>query len=345
MSMSTSPRARIPAPLLALTVALTACGGGSSAGTQDSARGQDLDHVSLALAWMPVADSAPWYSALDKGWFEEEGLDVEILRGFGSGDTLQRVATGNVDFGQADLAALVPQRVNEDIPVVAVAAFYAEPFHAVYFRPGDGIEEPRDLEGRSISCSAGNANMLMFPAFADATGIDADTLEWKLGEPASIVPGFTSGQTDLACSVASDQPVIQAQSDVEVDHFAFVDHGVSLHSQMIVTSASTVEERPDLVERFLRAALRGLEFAVEHPEEAVEILLRHEPDLDPALTHESWALTVDLGLMRNEDTDRHGFGHISGDRMESTFETLLEAAGLDGGDHTADDLYTDAFLP
>lgn len=324
------------------TAVLTGC---ASVRPDDVAESEEPERVRFALAWLPTQDAAAWYSAREQGWYEAEGIDIEIMRGFGSGDTAQRLATGEADFGIVDMAALVPMRLNEDLPLVAVAAVYAEPFHGVSFRADDGIEEPRDLEGRTIACSAGNANMLMFPAFAAATGIDADAIEWQLGDPGSITAAFTSGQADAACNPVPEQPLAEAQSDAELEHFQFVDHGVSVHSQMFVTTERMIETRPDLVERFLRASLGGLEFAIDNPEEAIDTLIAEEPDLDPDLMLEAWRLVLDQGLMTNEDTERHGLGHISPERMEATLETLTEAADIDRGDHAAEELHTTEFLP
>jgi NitT/TauT family transport system substrate-binding protein len=336
-----------PTPLalvLVVMVVLTGCGDdGETVGETD--RPEEPESVTFALSFLPEGWSSIFYTSLDFGWFEDEGLDLEITRGFGSGDTISRVATGDVDIGMADIAALVPLRLNEDIPVVAVAAVFAEPFHAVYFRVGDGIEEPADLEGRSIACSHGNANMMMFPAFAQATGIDGDAVEWKLGEPPTIVPAFTSGQADAACYVAGEKAYVQAQSDEEIERFAYAEHGVTGYSQMIIASERTLEERPELVAGFVRALQRGMEFAVENPQEAVEVLASHEPELDPDLARATWEETIRLGLMDNEDTDRHGYGYISPERMETTFQTLIEASDVEPGDYTAEDLYTTEFLP
>ena len=324
---------------------LSACGGDDATAERDGTGQETPDDVTFALSWLPVAEAAGWYSAWDQGWFEEKGIDAEIVRGFGSGDTAKRVATGETDFGIVDMSALVPLRLNEDIPVLTIASYYPEPPHAVIFRTGEGIEEPGDLEGRSIACSANNANMLMFPAFAAATGIDEDSIDWVLTDPGANNSLFASGETDATCDFITTIPILEGMADDEFDYFSYAEHGVEGYSQTLVTTETMIEERPDLVERFLRAALRGAEFAVEQPQEAVGILASHEPEQDHDILLEAWQMTLDNELMSNDDTERHGLGHISEERMQATFDTLVEAGALDVGDYTAEDLYTTDFLP
>jgi NitT/TauT family transport system substrate-binding protein len=329
---------------LALLLVSVACGGGTDdAVGDDTEDGGEPDDVVFALSWLPVADSMGWFSALDKGFFAEEGINANIVRGFGSSDTVQRVASGQVDFGLADLSALLPLRINEDVPLVAVASMYESLPMSTIFRAGEGINEPKDLEGRSIACSAGSASMLLFPAFARETGIDEDQVEWKLSDPGAINPAFASGQTDAACAFISTLPIIQAQTDDELDYFLYRDYGVGGYALMIITHEDTIAENPDLVRRFVRAALRGLEFAVENPDEALEILLTHAPENDPELTPAAWE--VDLTVLTGGDVETHGYGYIDPEKMQAHFDSLVDALELDPGEITAEDLYTTEFLP
>jgi NitT/TauT family transport system substrate-binding protein len=330
--------------LVVSALVLIACGDGDG-GSIETTAPTEPESVTFALSFLPTVDTAGWYTALDEGLFEAENLEVEIVRGFGSGDTVKRVATGEVDFGVADFSALVPLRINEDIPVVAIASFFAESPNGVIFPAGQGISEPKDLEGRSIACSANNANMLLFPAFAEATGIDPDAIEWKLSDPGAHTAAFASGLTDASCDFFYTLPLAESMAGEELEVFSYADHGVAAYGLMLVASQSTVDDRPDLVERFLRAALAGVQSAIENPEEGLATFLSHAPEDDPDISRAAWEMIIERGLLTSEDTDTHGLGYISPERIATNFDILVAASGLDVGDYTVEDMYRDDFLP
>ena len=112
------------------------------------------EKVSLAVDWILNGTHAGYFIAQEKGFYKEKGLDVSISRGFGSGDTIKRVATGSVDFGIADTGAVIAARSNDDIPVRIVAMVYDKATLGLIYLKQSGITKPKDLEGRTIARSA-----------------------------------------------------------------------------------------------------------------------------------------------------------------------------------------------
>jgi NitT/TauT family transport system substrate-binding protein len=105
--------------------------------------------VKFALSWVPTGRDAGFHAALDRGYYKEEGLAVEILKGSGSGDTVRRVAGGSEEFGFADTATPVISR-SRGTPVKVVAMIHDKSMDAVYFLKSSGIAKPKDLEGKKI---------------------------------------------------------------------------------------------------------------------------------------------------------------------------------------------------
>jgi NitT/TauT family transport system substrate-binding protein len=109
---------------------------GSVAGA--GAQSKPLRSFTFILDFLPYGEYTPYFTALDKGWYREEGLDVKILRGAGDGDTIKRIAVGQGDAGSADFSGLVAARAN-DVKVRAIGAYFRRPPHSIFVREGSGI--------------------------------------------------------------------------------------------------------------------------------------------------------------------------------------------------------------
>ena len=130
------------------------------------------ESVSFALDWVVNGTHAGYFVAKEKGYYSDAGLDVTLARGFGSGDTVKRVASGTATFGLADTGAIIAARANEDVPVRIVAMIYDRASLGLIYLAESGIKKPKDLEGRAIGRSASGASVNMFPGFLKANNID-----------------------------------------------------------------------------------------------------------------------------------------------------------------------------
>src|SRR3954468_1473086 len=128
--------------------------------------------VSLALAWVVNGTHAGYFIAKDKGYYKDVGLDVTLSRGFGSGDTVKRVASRSALIGVADTGAIIASRANDDIPVRIVAMMYDRATLGLIYLAETGIKVPKDIEGRAIGRSASGATVNMFPGFLKVNNID-----------------------------------------------------------------------------------------------------------------------------------------------------------------------------
>ena len=150
---SCSPRriaAALGAASLSMAIALPAAAG---------------DAVGFALDWVVNGTHAGYFVAQGKGYYGDAGLDVTLSRGFGSGDTVKRVAAGTATFGLADTGAIIAAEANEEVPIRIVAMIYDRASLGVIYLAESGIKNPKDLEGRKIGRSASGASVNMFPGF------------------------------------------------------------------------------------------------------------------------------------------------------------------------------------
>jgi len=314
---------------------------GSSVPAAAAAAPSKMEEITFALNFLPVGDTAGWFAALDKGYYAENGLAVTIVGGQGGADTLKRIAAGRAEFGVSDMGTLVIQRLNEDVKVKAIAMYYVRSPMGIFFRKDSGIQAPRDLEGKNIACSAGAVPLQMFPAFANKAGVDPSKVNWQLTEPATLIPAFAARRADAVCQFVTSVPQIRAQVPEELGSFVYADY-LDFYANALMTREETIAQNPDLVRRFTTATVRGLDYALKNPEEAVQILLKHAPENQPEVASEMWLLAKEFIV--SPDTQQHGVGYMLPAKVAATYENVTAAYGLDAGRGKPEDLYTNDFL-
>lgn len=135
-------------------------------GGWEVARAAAPQRVTFALDWIVAGRHAPYFVAQEKGFYRDAGLEVTIVRGYGSSDAIKQVASGQADFAFGDLGSLLLARARQQVPVKAVAVIYSRPPFALYSLASSGITHPRDLQGKTIAAPAGDAVRTLFPVFA-----------------------------------------------------------------------------------------------------------------------------------------------------------------------------------
>src|SRR5438067_12072521 len=142
----------------------------------------------LILDFVPTGEYVPHYTALEKGWYRDEGLDVKIVRGQGSADTVKRMAAGQGEVGISDISALIAARANTDVKVKAIALWYRRPPHGIFVRADSPIKTPKGLEGKKLAISPGNSHQILWPVFGRLSGLNPDSVTWVMVEAASTLP-------------------------------------------------------------------------------------------------------------------------------------------------------------
>ena len=246
---------------------------------------QALKPFTFILDFLPYGEYTPYFTALDKGWYKEEGLDVKILRGAGSGDTVKRIAVGQGDAGSADFSALTAARANEDVKVKAVGAYFRRPPHTIFVRTDTGINSPKDLEGKTIAITPGNSHQILFPLFAQLAGFKADSVKWITMDGAAMGPALITGRVDGAPLFANHEARLQKQAREQgkgVKRLSYADYGLDMYSLVIIVREETIQKDPDSLKRFLRATVRGMKhaFAPQNIEEGAKIVVKFNPEVD-----------------------------------------------------------------
>lgn len=302
------------------------------------------DKVRFGLSWLPYGRDAGFYAALAQGYYRDQGLEVTIQRGFGSGNALKTVVSGGVDVTQAGLDSMVVARAR-GLKVMAIAVWHARSPHVIYTLKGSGILGPKDLAGRTIGVTANEAGHIIFPAFAAKAGIDPVKVKFRNMEGASKNPSLAAGAVDAIIAYVTTSPAVEsaaAKAGKEVVPIKYADHGVDIYSDGTVVTKDTLKKGPDVVRRFLNATYRGALYAVENPEEAVRQFVKMEPANDLRISLKTWAIAVEL--LVDEVALKEGLGHISKDKMAYTRDLMVKYMKLPLRE-PVEELYTNAYLP
>jgi NitT/TauT family transport system substrate-binding protein len=303
------------------------------------------DQVTLALDWVVDGVHASYFVARDKGFYKDAGVDVTISRGFGSGDTIKRVASAGASFGVADIGAIVAARANDDIPVRIVAVTYDKASLGVIYQVQSGIKLPKDLEGRKLGRSASGASVNMLPGFLKANSLDRSKITEVGVDAATLAPLLASGQVDAILDQSiyvSRYASVAAQQGKTVAVMRYSDYGLATYGNAIIASPDTLKAKPDMVRRFIEASIKGMAYAFAHPDEAVAILVKANPEVDPQVAKDEMTALAEIEL--TPDVARNGFGSIGKERMATTEDIVVTALSLKKT-VAPEDLYTTEFLP
>jgi NitT/TauT family transport system substrate-binding protein len=299
------------------------------------------DDASLLLNWYLGGLHTPFYLGKERGYYEEEGINLTINEGRGSGRSVQVVAAKGDTFGMSDAGSLM-LGVAKGTPIKAVMSLLNTSGFGIISLAEAGIETAKDLEDKRLAVSPGDALTQLFPAVVKANGLDGDRIELVFMDPPAKPVAVMEGRADALLGGIDDQYfLIQAQGH-EPAALRFADLGVNTVGMTIHTHQDVIQENPDLVRRFVKATVRSWEAAKEDPDAAVDAALEAKPDLNRESTLKQ--LEVDLGLLSSENTEGKGIGYGADEDWERTKQLLVEYRELETGRPGAS-FYTNEFLP
>jgi NitT/TauT family transport system substrate-binding protein len=274
-----SPTRYLAGALLLTAALLWPAGGGSQQ--------KPLRPYTLILDFVPTGEYVPHYTALEKGYYRDEGLDVKILRGQGSGDTVKRIAAGQGEVGIADISALIAARANTDVAVKAIALWYRRPPHGVFVRGDSPIKTSKELEGKKLAISPGNSHQILWPVFEKLSGLKPGSVTWVTMDAASMPPALIRSAVDAVPFFVVHEARIrkiakQQNADIRV-LAAWADLGFDVASTSLVARDETIAKDPEGLKAFLRATLRGADYAFrqKHFDEGVGYVVKSHPEVDP----------------------------------------------------------------
>lgn len=307
---------------------------------------QAPEKINLALDWIVYGKHVMYYPALEMGIYQKHGLQVTMTRGFGSGDTIQKVDQKAVQFGFSDMGSLVLLRAK-GAKVTTVGMVHHVMPHAVVFIKGGPIKTPKDLEGRSFSTPPGNAVWVMMPTFAKAAGFDHTKIKHIPADVSASRAALLSGRVDATGIFWPEYPPIAIEAKTlgkEIGSFKYSDYGLDLYSSGLIVHDDMVREKPELVARFVKATYEGIYWALKNPEKAFEIYMKRNADQDKEKAWGEWQTGIDIfGDIPKRAQTPGQLGWMNPEKVKKTVDVIADLYKLESP-VKPDDVYTNKFV-
>src|SRR5438552_4186963 len=335
--------ARIAFTLLAVLVLLAVPGNGT-------AQTKPLKAYTLILDFVPTGEYVPHYTALEKGWYRDEGLDVKIVRGQGSADTVKPMTAGQGKVGISDISARIAARANTDVKVKAIALWYRRPPHGIFVRTDSPIKGPKDLEGKKLAISPGNSHQILWPMFEKLSGLKPNSVTWVTMDAASMPPALIRGAADAVPFFVVHEARIRKiakQQNVDLRLLtAWADLGLDLSSTSLVAREETIARDADGLKAFLRATLKGANYAFhdKHFEEGVGYVVKHHPEVDPDGALGAAQVAARFVYAEEVTSGKMALGQFEPARIEKTRDTYTQYLELKRK-VPLEEIYTNDLLP
>jgi len=298
-----------------------------------------LDEMVFMPGYKPQAN-LPFvgaYVAQEKGFFKDEGLNVTIEHSPGQGQHLQLLTAGKVQVTTQDAAVMLQRRADPGLPLVSIALIGQRGQQAYAALSTSGIESLKDWEGHTVGYKGTPPPDLA--ALMKAAGVDENKVQLvNVGFDPRLL---TEGKVDVYPVFKSNEPYLIQSWGYALNLWEAADFDVPSLGLAYVTSDETLKNNPDVLARFLRAALKGIAYAAENLDEAVQIVLKYTgPETDAA--HMRFMLDSELLDAESEVTQQHGMGWQTREQWQALATMLQEYEAMPAVD--VDAIFTTSIL-
>ena len=290
------------------------------------------DDVTVQLDWLVRGNHAMFFVAKEKDYFFQAGINVTAIRkGTGSTDALKLVSNSNADFGFADLPTLQVGR-SQNLPVVALVAVNQEsPLAMISIKATHPMSKPADMKGMNLGVHPSGSTYVFLKAFFAKNGLNL--AEFK---QSTVAPPYENmlilGRVDLVPGyVDAEVPELEAKAGGlgSLSILLGADYGYNAYGSGLFTSEKMIADKPDVVQRFVKAYLQAFKFVVENPTEAVDIVVRANPEYKGKEETLLKQLNADIkSTFFSGYTKQHGIGVISDKQWRETAQVLQEQGML-----------------
>ena len=300
--------------LFAIAVASTACGAQKQSDSGEK-------KLKLVLDWTPNTNHTGLYVAMEKGYYKDAGIELEIVQPPEDGAEVL-VASGKADFGisfQDTLAGALSK--VDPLPIKAVAAITQHNTSGIMSRKGDGITTPKGLEGKKYATWDLPIEKAIIKNVVEKDGGDFSKVELVPSTVTDEVSALSTKQIDAVWVYYGWAGIAANVKNFEFDYFAFKDINPTFdyYTPVIITNDNMIKNDKDTVKKFLDATKKGYEFAAGNPKDAAEILLKYAPEIDKKLANASQEYLSACYIDKDVP-----WGYIDSDRWKNFYRWLNE---------------------
>ena len=300
--------------MMILALMMSACGNATAA--------RPADKVNVQLSWFHSVEYAGLYAAIEQGYYAEAGLDVTLKGGGPEVDALGEVRNGNAQFGIITGDSLIIAKTKGDHFVAVGTIFRNNPMVAMSLSDA-GIEKPEDLSGKNVGVIAPDLSTtwdVQFLALLQEMNIPQDSVHFSAIEDYHGANELKSKRLDVMSGMfATNEPVVAELDGDALNLIYYKDYGIDVYANTIFSSAEFVQDNSDLVGRFVKATMRGYQYAIEHPEEVASYALKYDETLDLKVQQETMKAQIPF-----IDTGNAPIGSMDENVWKTTQDILLE---------------------
>ena len=303
---------------------------------------QELTKVTVRLAFSYNGHRSPYLLGVDKGFYKEEGLDVEVLEGRGVTSSMQLVASQQDTFAIIDPPSLM-LGVAQGMPIRQVAQIYQTSPNALISWEEYDINEPADLAGKKVATLQGDMTTTMLYALLAKNGVDASSVQIIASDGGTRNQTFLAKRTEAITGFPNDSFLsLSHTAGGGLKYFTYASFGVDTMGDGIAAHTSTIEQSPQVVSGFVKASLRAYEYALENPEEAIASLKERSPNINVEVEVEKLKATA--ALLHAEGDENGTVGLSVEERWKATQELMKEFGGLTTNVEDVTTYYTNEFV-
>ncbi len=308
-----------------------------------AAQAQERD-VKFILDFISLGRHAPWYVALGKGYFKEEGLNVTIMPSKGTADAIRTVVTGGAELGFIDVPSLVAAG-SAGSQIRIVAANYQKPPYCIFsLDPGANIDSAKKLTNLELGSSSASFVPRIWSAIMEMNGIDSKTMKVVNIDPPARVPMLAARKVpSIDLFIMSEPAIRRAVPDAKPVCLFAGDLGLEIYANSIGVREDYLKANPDVVRKFVRAALRGWQDTFANPQEAAKIQLQYVKALNPEIIVEEIEILRRVAI--TPEVEKNGLGYITAERMKATVDFINKNIEVPGEKLSAETIFAPGFLP
>jgi ABC-type nitrate/sulfonate/bicarbonate transport system substrate-binding protein len=299
------------------------------------------DAVSVQLSWFHGVEYAGFYAAVEKGYYAEENITLTLNAGGPEINPLDEVQNGKSQFGISSGDSIIIAKTNQQ-NFVSIATIFRENPLAITSLAQDKIQKPGDLAGKTIgvySLDLTSFNDLPFLAFLSRTGLDRASMNYALIEDFEGANEIKAGKMDAMSGMfATDQQVMAQKAGDELNFIYYKDYGYDAYINTIFTTDEFRQSNPELIRRFIKATMKGYEYAIANTEESASLAIKYDPNLD--ITYQQEVMKAQIPFI---NTGNVPIGSMDESVWSTTQEILLEF-GLISKPIDLNTIYTNEFI-
>lgn len=282
--------------------------------------------IDFILNWVPGGDHAPYYYGKKLGWYQKEGIDLNLEVGKGSALAIQRVGAGANPVGLADMAGVLVAK-GKGADAVAVLNVYANSPQGMYWLKSSGIRSIKDFPGKKIGNPAGDGARAVWPALAKANGIDPKAVTWVNIDPNAKLAAVKARTVDITTSFYNIHHVFKRELGDDMGFLAWRDVGINPYGNSIIVNREYLEKNRALIDKFVKVTQRAFAECVKQPNPCVRALVDANGALDYDNELQNWHL-VEV-LMSDKTSQTVALGWHDDKRMQDDYALVRDYIGID----------------